>query len=255
MPQLQIAPAPQTFGSQLGPVLGQALGSIGEGLIRRQTNKADESILGQLQQGNLSDMQRATLWSKLSPEKMKAYEPVFNSELRKAEATHKEELKRDTETKEKMKKAENTLSIAKKMKGLIGYTGNQAIPTTSGSFDPTMGLLNRKAVQKRNEFDALAASFASYYRDLETKGQLPQGLFESVIKPRLPNSELAERENIGRIEGLEQLARQYGGLEKIPEQTAEKAGKVVHMKSPDGQDVYIPEDQVQSALAAGGKRV
>lgn len=106
------------------------------------------------------------------------------------------------------RKATSALSTAQEMKDRLKYVGSTKIPGTSSFLG---GSLNREAVQEREHFDFLAAEIASFLRDLDTKGQLPQGLYEQVIKTRLPNSELSERTNLGRIEGYEDLIRRYGG--------------------------------------------
>jgi hypothetical protein len=109
---------------------------------------------------------------------------------------------------ERERKTESGLSTAQGMKDRLKYVGSTKIPGQSSFLG---GSLNRKAVQEREHFDFLAAEMASFLRDLDTKGQLPQGLYEQVIKTRLPNSELSERTNLGRIEGYEDLIRRYGG--------------------------------------------
>lgn len=109
---------------------------------------------------------------------------------------------------ERERKATSGLVTAQAMKDRLKYVGSTKIPGTSSFLG---GSLNREAVQEREHFDFLAAEMASFLRDLDTKGHLPQGLYEQVIKTRLPNSELSERVNLGRIEGYEDLIRRYGG--------------------------------------------
>lgn len=116
---------------------------------------------------------------------------------------------------EKRERAKNLLSTAQEMRDLIEYTGSTQIPFTKSFFGQEGGW-NREAVQKRAHFDTLAADLAGFFRELDTKGQLPQGLYEKVIEPRLPSSKLSERENLGRIEALESMARRYGKIPGIP---------------------------------------
>lgn len=231
---VQVLPYIQTPLEQLTPHINQIAGGIGAGVGQHYRNKADTSILTQLQSGQVSPANYPTLWAKLSPEARKTYEPFLQSAIRQQEAGNKENLKRETADLEKEEKSNAVLGTAKEMRDLIEYTGSTRIPFTKSAGARTDSFVNREGLQKRNKFDTLAASAASFFRDLDTKGQLPQGLYEAVIKPRLPNSELSERENLGRIEGLEELAKTYGGknfrqgskdlkaVEKAPEKV--KAG-------------------------------
>ncbi len=220
---VQVLPYVPSFGERLTPILNEALGKVGEGFSKLQKRKSDQAILEAIRSGKSSDTDLMTLWNRMSPEGRKENEAFLNSQLRIQESTHKEELKRETEDIQKAEKSEGILASAKKMRDLIKYTGSTKIPFTS-SFNAIRGGLNREGLQKRNKFDVLAASAASFFRDLETKGQLPLGLYEEVIKPRLPNSELEERENLGRIEGLEELAKEYGGktLKNAPKLSEKK---------------------------------
>ena len=207
---VQVLPYVPSFLEQLSPHIAQAGGAIGAGIGQHYRNKADASILQQLQSGTVKPVDYPTLWSKLSPGARKTNEPFLASHLRTQEAAAKEEHKRETKDLEKYESANAVISTADDMKKLLKYTGSTKIPFTS-SFNAKSGGVNREGLEKRNEFDTLAASAASFFRDLETKGQLPLGLYEKVILPRLPNSEVSERENKGRINGIVALAKKYGG--------------------------------------------
>lgn len=196
-----------SFIEQIAPDINKLGGAISAGIGQRYRNKADASIIQQLQSGEISPANYPTLWSKLSPEARKTYEPFLQSQIRQQESTSKENLKRETADLEKAEKSGAVLESAQGMRDLLEYTGSTWLPGKSFAGES----FNREAVQKRRKFDVLAASAASFFRDLDTKGQLPQGLYEQVIKPNLPNSKNSERENLGRIEGLEDLAKTYGG--------------------------------------------
>lgn len=210
---VQVLPAVPSFGEQLAEILTQAGANIGQGLVKRATRLSDLKITEKLNDPKTSYQDKQTLWSKLSPEAREIQKPFLEADLRAAEAQKKEDIKKASSDLEKKEKSEVVLSTVEDMRKLIPYTGSTKIPFTS-SFNAGPGGLNRTGLEKRSEFDTLAASAASFFRDLETKGQLPQGLFEQVVKPRLPSSELSERENRGRLNGLEALAKKYGGLEK-----------------------------------------
>lgn len=206
------------FGERLAPYITQSGDTLANALLQRalmakesrQEAKDRQLLQGLANSGDVTGTQLNAFWDQLSDKGRERYEPQFASELRKQEAAHKEGLKRETQALEKAERAESILESAKEMKDLLKYTGSTAVPFTS-SFNAIPGGLNREGLQQRNKFDVLAADAASFFRDLETKGQLPQGLYEKVIEPRLPASKLSERENLGRIEGLEALAKKYGG--------------------------------------------
>lgn len=208
---VQILDYVPSFLEQIVPDVNKLAGGISAGIGQRYRNKADASILEQLQSGQISPANYPTLWAKLSPEARKTYEPFLQSAIRQQESTSKENLKRETADLEKAEKSNAVLDSAQGMRDLIEYTGSTRIPFTKSAGAREDSFVNREGLQKRNKFDALAASAASFFRDLDTKGQLPQGLYEQVIKPNLPNSKLSERANLGKIEGLEDLARTYGG--------------------------------------------
>lgn len=207
----QVLPYIPSFLEQLSPHISQTAGAIGTGIGQHYRNKADASILQQLQSGTVKPVDYPTLWSKLSPAARKTNEPFLASHLRTQEAAAKEEQKRETKDLEKYESAKSVIDTADEMEKLIEYTGSTRIPFTKSAGARPEAFFNREGVEKRNEFDTLAASAASFFRDLETKGQLPLGLYEKVILPRLPNSEVSERENKGRIKGIVALAKKYGG--------------------------------------------
>lgn len=66
MPQIQVLPAVDTFGSQLAQVLGKAGSDIGQGLVQRSVNKNNASMLDQLKNPNLSPMQKISVATKLA---------------------------------------------------------------------------------------------------------------------------------------------------------------------------------------------
>lgn len=78
MPQLQVLPGVPGFGQQLGQVLGNALGNIGQGYIQRRSNISDQAILNQIQQNpNLTPMELVGHIGRLSPQKQQTLAPVL----------------------------------------------------------------------------------------------------------------------------------------------------------------------------------
>ena len=189
----------------LGMGTQQALPSIQEMIINKQKQKQKEDLLKGIRmkaEGEDFGMEDLIRMSAAGLDKEASIMAPFV--LDKQKAATKEAAKKT----EKKERAENLISSIKTSEELLPYTGSTLIPGKSfagGSF-------NREAVEKRDEFDTLAADYASFFRDLETKGQLPLGMYEKVIEPRLPNSKLSERQNKGRLKAIKSLAKKYGGI-------------------------------------------
>lgn len=81
MPQIQVLPAVDTFGSQLAQVLGKAGSDIGQGLVQRGVNKNNAAMLDQLKNPNLSPMQKISVATNLAqsmnPEQAKVILPYL----------------------------------------------------------------------------------------------------------------------------------------------------------------------------------
>ena len=214
---VQVLPRQPTFLEIIGPQLGQGAQALGQGVRKSADDQKNQAMVAKLNDPNTSAMDFASILAKMPKEYREAYAPI-----------QKERVKSESEASDKKTKAKSTIDIANEMEGLLKYTGATWIPGTSSFLG---GSLNREAVEKREYFDEEAAAAASYFRELETKGQLPLGLYEKVIEPRLPNSKLSERVNKGRIEGLISLAKKYGGIE------GEKSGSKSLQKPPKGTKI------------------
>lgn len=250
-----ILPEVPSFGTQLARGIGAGLGAgvsqtanlLSESVKERMKAQAkSQSLLSTLSQlgGEKGDFDL----SNLTPEQqgmLATQHPEFVTAYQAAQKAQRPQ-------KEKEKGAENVLNISKTIRGLLKYTGSRWAP--GAGFDPTE-FLNREAIQKREEFDSLGASYASYFRDLDTKNQLPLGLYQKVIEPRIPNSELSERVNLGRIEALEELAREYGGLnaKKTSKKNGSSAEPMVKMQAKDGTEAFVPKGNVSAAMKKGAK--
>jgi len=244
---VQVLPYVPSFLEKLSPHISEVAGAVGAGVGQHYRNKADQSILQQLQSGTVKPVDYPTLWSKLSEGARKKHEPFLASHLRTQEAAAKEEQKRETKDLEKYEAAKSVIDTAEEMEKLIKYTGSTGIPFTS-SFNAKPGGINREGLEKRNEFDTLAASAASFFRDLDTKGQLPQGLYEKVILPRLPTTQVSERENKGRIKGIVALAKKYGGKkfnEPAKDSKVEKGTKVTKDVAAEWKKEGLTRDQAE----------
>jgi len=179
-------------------------GDVGKGVLEQymqvakqeQAEKEEAYLLKAfqgMQNGEDLDPQQQAMIASKNPQFISAYQAA---------------QKANEPKKERERIAASGLTTAQEMKDLLPYTGSTFIPLTKSHYG---GSFNREAVQKREHFDFLAAEMASFLRDLDTKGQLPQGLYEQVIKTRLPSSKLSERKNLGRIEAYEDMIKRYGG--------------------------------------------
>lgn len=202
---MQIIPANATFSTLLGQVLGQLPGQVLQGYQQAGQAASQQQGLDALLRNyapQLSEQDRSQIArSNFNPKDLIS---ALQGLQKSSELSEIDPAKRQ--------RAETLLGTLEEMESLLPYTGSTSIPFTS-SFNAIPEGLNRSGLEKRNTFDALAADIASFFRDLEAKGQLPQGLYEKLIEPRLPSSKLSERENLGRIKGARSLARRFGGLQ------------------------------------------
>lgn len=221
----------------LGLGAQQSLPTIQEMIMSRQKQKQKEDLLkGIHMKGSAGlGMEDLLKMSNAGLEKEAAIMAPFIL------AEQKSRLKQEGESQEKRGRAENILSTIKQSEELLPYTGSTLVPGKSfggGSF-------NREAVEKRDEFDALSAQYANFFRDLDTKGQLPLGMYEKVIEPRLPNSKLSERQNRGRLRAIRSLAKKYGGI------TEEKGGSST-LKTPERKKA-LTEDVISQIFKEAGE--
>lgn len=224
---INILPPNPTFGTLLAQALGQGIGNFGEQFSKGRQERTKQEGLGTLLSQVMPKLD-SDMVQKIARSGIEAKDLLSNLD----------KFKKSNEVNPEVKRAKNLLATAKEMKGLLKYTGSGLIPGSGFG-----GPLNRESVQQRAKFNSLAADFAGFFRELDTKGQLPQGLYDKVIAPRLPNDSLSDRENSGRIEGLEDLARRYGGLdqESGPDSSNESA-QVLRARNPETGQILISKD-------------
>ncbi len=239
---VQILPYIPSFGEKIMPQLAESIGNIARGYQTHRANQNDQKILeGLAQNPNASPMDIIKSISALSKDKQATLTPLFQQHLKTQAKQQEVSQKAQEEDNKKFESSNAVLGVADDLEKLLPYTGSTKVPF-SKSFNAQPGGLNREGLEKRNEFDTLAASAASFFRDLDTKGQLPQGLYEKVILPRLPSTEVSERENKGRINGLRTLAKKYGGKRFA------EAAKTSDVK----KDTKITNDIVDQLLEESG---
>lgn len=227
--------------SQSAPKFGEAFENLTKYIKENKENKRLKELTGEDYSGLSQDLKSKIAMEKI---KQKTFYDLFSgkgvhdgeqgehtgmpawedmSDMQKAQIsfqfpnvakTMQQESLSKAPQKKLTERAENLIETGKDLKNLLPYVGSAWLP--GKSFAGTS--FNRESVQKRAEFDTLVADWAGFFRDLDTRGQLPLGMYEKVIEPRLPNSQFSERINLGRIEAMEKLAKRYGGLEKSEKQ-------------------------------------
>lgn len=196
---VQILQPQPSFIDQVAPHVDQLI----QGLQKRSQDQKDEQILNELSQGKFaSPIEGLTKAARLSPEKGKFVSEFLNNQVKQQNALEtakaKEEGKAQAEKQKTAEKAKGHLEIVKSLREKIPYVGNQFGTKTIG------GPLRRETVQKRNQFNTEAIALEGLFRDLATKGTLPVKIFETLLD-RLPNAELSERENLGRLDAIESI--------------------------------------------------
>ena len=217
MPALQALQGIPSFGGQLGQSLGTGLsqgisGALTQILQQKQQRKALEGLRPIFEQAGFSPEEFQTIaQSGLSPEQSLLA-------LRTMGTAQKGQIKEQ----EQQRKSQSLLGTVDEMRKITeeGYTGGQFGTKTFG------GPLRRKAVQERNKFDTYAITLEGFLRDLTTKGTLPQKTFQELLS-RLPNSKLSDRENIGRLDAIEDVIKRHSGInESAPLRKVAKGTKL-----------------------------
>jgi len=135
--------------------------------------------------------------------------------------------------------AESILGAIEEMEELLPYTGSALVPgkgfagKKSGEGLPA---INRVSAEKRAEFDTGTSEFINLIKSMEAKGQFSKAIFEDVKKERVPNSNLTNRENQGRLNAFRKLVKRHLGKD---------INKMVQIVTPDGQTGSIPQSQLK----------
>lgn len=207
---VQVLPYVPSPLEQLTPYISQAAGQIGSGIGQHYRNKADQSILQQIQGGQVSASDIPPLWAQLSPETRKTYEPFIQSQLRTQESSNKEraksEIKHEFKEKESESKKENLRGVVSDLEELKPYAGSTKNPLYLKTFNAHEGGLNRAGLEKRAEIDSLAITLEGVLRDISTKGALPKRTFE-VLLEKIPKSTDSERVYQGKLNAFKKILK------------------------------------------------
>lgn len=124
----------------------------------------------------------------------------YENDVEQYKITSKQKEDQEKLAREKQEQQRNPrriISNIKDLKELLPYTGNRFFVGKG----PRIPILNREAIQKREEFDNLAFTLEGFLREMATKGQLPQGTFNKLLE-KLPDAKLSDRANIGRMDAI-----------------------------------------------------
>jgi hypothetical protein len=144
---------------------------------------------------------------------------IENHEQEKNKAQYSQPKEMSDAQKDKIRAARGAKAAIDSMRANMEYTGS-TFGKAFGFFSRAPGLsINRKAVEKRAEFDQDAFMLEGFLREKATKGTLPGAIFQKLLE-RLPNSELYDRENEGRLKGIERQIAIY-----LPDEYEEIFGK------------------------------
>lgn len=247
-----ILPEVPSFGQQLARGLGQGISQgvgsaanlLSEATKQKMKSRSLLDTLSQLRKegenGGINDLtaEQQGLLANQYPEFVKAYQTA--QKLQQPE-------------KEKMKRGESLLDTIESLRDKVDYVGHWFGIKTFG------GPLRRETVQKRNEIDSEVADLMAYLKELDTKGQLPFGLFKQLEK-KLPSSDLSEREYKGRLDAFEKIIRrnflgETKGKTKGQEISSNKASTepMVKMQAEDGSIGMVPKNRVSDAMKKGAK--
>jgi hypothetical protein len=197
---VQILPYVPSFGEKLAPVLGEAIGKVGQGFqlgAQRKSDALKHEILGD---SNRTLTERIKAFQGLSPDAQKSISPIFGSMIKQE---MKDTSEKSAESRKTEKKREHLGGVLDELESLKEYAGSTKVPFTS-SFQAGPGGLNRTGIEKRASIGPLALTLEGVLRDMTTKGTLAASTFERLVK-EIPNEEMSEREYQGKINGFRKI--------------------------------------------------
>jgi hypothetical protein len=252
---VQVLPEVSSFGTQLARGIGTGLSQglsgtadlLSESVKERMKAQAkSQSLLSTLSQ--LGKGQGGFDLSNLTPEQ----QGILATEHPEFVTAYQKGQKAQQPQKEKKERGTALLDTVESLRDKVDYVGGWAGTKTFG------GPVRRETVQKRNEIDTEVADLMAYLKELDTKGQLPQGLFEK-LEAKLPSSDLSEREYMGRLDAFEKSIRRHllGEFSSEAKKSSGKNGSkdepMVKMRAEDGTEAFVPKANVSAAMKKGAK--
>lgn len=181
---------------------------------------------------------------------MPEYVPGTPADVYKDLAKEQRESPSKLKSKEVIARGDAILSNIDEMEKLIPYTGSTLIP--GKSFGGGSRLFP-KALENRSKFNSLRGMLMSFYRDMESKGNMPKSIFDSLME-NLPDAEKPEAENKGRLEATRITINNWKReMAKIHEKPG-KLSKEQPTKEEPKKTRELPEGYVRMRDSAGKLR-
>lgn len=218
---VQVLPYVPSFLEQISPQLNQILGGISTGVGAHYRNKADQSILSELQSGNTNPINYPDLWSRLSPETREIHEPFLQSNLRMREAENKEEIKRRSAQAEKQETREELIPVSQNISSLIDKAAYGA-----GS------------IQDMAELDTSGFWFTDKVYTHFNKGVVSNIRFENMKNELSPNSRQRPSVNRARLASLTRMAGLPSDI------SSEKFDKILDKEIKNVEKIQAKEDKI-----------
>jgi hypothetical protein len=248
---LENAPASKKWEAALSAVA--PYGELGHNLLKermeidklsREETRAKKmgKVIAKVQRGEELTPEE---WEGVTPQEAAALQKAYT---KKTSGPSKEELKQK-ELAEKQAHHENILD---RIEELVPYSGSTLVPGKSFAGEPIdIGIgripLHPSATSARNEMDTLALDLEGIYRELATKGALPQKTFQTLLN-RLPSSKLTEAENRGRIAAARREIKKHN-----INLSDESSSGMITMFAPDGGKLSVPKNEVEKYKKLGAK--
>ncbi len=244
------------------PYPGQSLiNKIEKGVGSYLDKRNDEKLIKQLSTDkNLTDIERIGIASRLSPDRQKAFLPLYSDLMQTQQKMglqqHEVDVKRQAEELEEAK-------LNQEVQGTINELADKVVEGDVGVFS-NLNKLTSKGRETRAYFDELSVGIEKRLAAMVGKGALSEKRF-AYLQKLLPNSNDTLATSRGKLKAL---AKEFkGGVpnafqeEEKKKESAKTAkrqkiaatqGKVIII-SPSGEEVQIPKDQLEAALASGGQ--
>lgn len=227
---VQVLPYVQSALEQLNPYIQQAASGISGALQNRAVNKRTQSILSQLENPELSQIQQATLSAQLPPQeasnflnarKIQATENAQNAKIQATQQAAQQKQQQDAIAKgEQAKKTEAIYGTALSLVNDIGKAGKLQHIINPGDL-----------AAKKQKLESLRPYFEGILKEQVSSGQLSNSRFEFIIDS-LFGKDKSYAENIGALQGLAEnlgldVAKDFeynpqkGFIEKTPDKPEE----------------------------------
>lgn len=222
---VQVLPYIQSPLEQLNPYIQQATSGVGSALQNRAVNKRTQSILSQLENPELSQIQQATLTSQLPKEhadqylsarKIQAYENANAEKNQAAQQAAQQKLQQAELEKEQEISSDKALSD--NIRNNLKYSG----PWSSGFVRGTPSFAGRE------ELDASGIIYADKAWNKINKGTMTDAKQKLIVGKLSPNSNLTPEQNEARLKVLDDLSgvTQYLSAEKAEKYIDKKVEQV-----------------------------